>query len=129
MNKTFISASSLKDDVRELIPEFYITPEIFINQNNLNLSQGKISFDNKKYEINDVELPPWSNNNACKFVCKIRRILESNDIKMLNKWIDLIFGMHKEEKKLKKIKIYLKHNHMKEWLKFMILQILIREML
>jgi WD40 repeat protein len=92
MNKTFISASSLKDDVRELIPEFYITPEIFINQNNLNLSQGKISFDNKKYEINDVELPPWSNNNACKFVCKIRRILESNDIKMLNKWIDLIFG-------------------------------------
>ena len=92
MNKTFISASSLKDDVRELIPEFYITPEIFINQNNLNLSQGKISFDNKKYEINDVELPPWCQNIPWKFVTKIRRILESNDIKTLNKWIDLIFG-------------------------------------
>ena len=92
MNKTFISASSLKDDVRELIPEFYITPEIFINQNNLNLSQDKISFDNKKYEINDVELPPWSKNDPFKFVCIIRRILESNKIKNINKWIDLIFG-------------------------------------
>ena len=92
LNKTFISASSLKDDVRELIPEFYITPEIFINYNNLNLSQDKISFDNKKYEINDVELPPWSKNNPFKFVCKIRRILESYEIKDLNKWIDLIFG-------------------------------------
>ena len=92
MNKTFISASSLKDDVRELIPEFYTTPEIFLNQNNLNLSQGKISSDNKKYEINDVELPPWCNNNACNFVSQNRRILESSNIKSLNKWIDLIFG-------------------------------------
>ena len=92
MNKTFISASSLKDDVRELIPEFYITPEIFLNKNNLNLSQDKISFDNKKYEINDVELPPWCQNTSWKFVVEIRRILESNDLKTLNKWIDLIFG-------------------------------------
>ena len=93
MNKTFISASSLKDDVRELIPEFYTTPEIFLNKNNLNLSQDKISSDNKRYEINDVELPLWCKNNACNFVAKIRRILESNIIKMLNKWIDLIFGI------------------------------------
>ena len=92
MNKTFISASSLKDDVRELIPEFYITPEIFLNLNNLNLSQDKISFDNKKYEINDVELPPWCKNISWKFVTEFRRILESNDLKTLNKWIDLIFG-------------------------------------
>ena len=92
LNKTFISASSLKDDVRELIPEFYLTPEIFINHNNLNLSQDKISSDNKKYEINNVELPPWSKNNPFNFVYKIRRILESSNIKALNKWIDLIFG-------------------------------------
>ena len=29
MSKTFESASSLKDDVRELIPEFYTFPEFF----------------------------------------------------------------------------------------------------
>ena len=92
MNKTFISASSLKDDVRELIPEFYLMPEIFLNLNNLNLSQDKISFDNKKYEINDVELPPWCKNTSWKFVAKLRRILENNNLKTLNKWIDLIFG-------------------------------------
>ena len=90
MNKTFISASSLKDDVRELIPEFFILPEILINKNNLNLDQGKTGSDNKKSVVNDVELPPWS-KNACAFVAKMRRILETGDFK-LNKWIDLIFG-------------------------------------
>ena len=91
MNKTFISASSLKDDVRELIPEFFIIPEILINKNNLNLDQGKTGSDNKKSVVNDVELPPWSNKNACIFVAQMRRILEKSELK-LNKWIDLIFG-------------------------------------
>ena len=91
MNKTFISASSLKDDVRELIPEFFIIPEILINKNNLNLDQGKTGADNKKSIVNDVELPPWSNKNACIFVAEMRRILEKSELK-LNKWIDLIFG-------------------------------------
>ena len=91
MNKTFISASSLKDDVRELIPEFFITPEILINKNNLNLDQGKTGSDNKKSVVNDVELPPWSKKNACIFVAEMRRILEKGEFK-LNKWVDLIFG-------------------------------------
>ncbi len=91
MNKTFISASSLKDDVRELIPEFYLIPEIFLNINNLNLDQGKTGADNKKSVINDVELPPWAKKNACVLVSEMRRILENVDLK-INKWIDLIFG-------------------------------------
>ena len=91
MNKTFISASSLKDDVRELIPEFFIIPEILLNKNNLNLYQGKIGADNKKSVVNDVELPPWSKKNAFIFVAEMRRYLESGEFK-LNKWIDLIFG-------------------------------------
>ena len=41
LQKTFESASSLKDDVRELIPEFYILPEMLLNSNNFNLSQDK----------------------------------------------------------------------------------------
>ena len=39
MKKTFESATSLKDDVTELIPEFYSLPEMLININNLNLAQ------------------------------------------------------------------------------------------
>ena len=103
MNKTFISASSLKDDVRELIPEFYITPEIFMNKNNLNLSQGKLTSDNKILEINDVELPLWAKNNSYIFVTEMRKYLETGDIK-LNKWIDLIFGNCQRGEKAEKNK-------------------------
>ena len=94
MQKTFESASSLKDDVRELIPEFYTLPETFLNKNNLNLSQNKIDSENNLIVINDVKLPIWCNNNAFNFVIKMRRYLESNYINNnLNKWIDLIFGV------------------------------------
>ena len=47
MKKTFESATSLKDDVRELIPEFYSMPEILININNLNFAQNKLNTENK----------------------------------------------------------------------------------
>ena len=45
MLKTFISTSSLKDDVRELIPEFYVLPDLFLNKNNLNLDQNMKDMD------------------------------------------------------------------------------------
>ena len=93
MAKTFQSAIELKDDVRELIPEFYILPEMFLNKNNINLSQNRTDSDNNLVIINDVKLPKWSNNNAMTFVINLRRYLESNYINSnLNKWIDLIFG-------------------------------------
>ena len=111
MNKTFISASSLKDDVRELIPEFYLIPEILLNKNNLNLDQGKTGADNKKSSINDVELPPWSKNNACILVTEMRRILETGDLK-LNKWIDLIFGScQRGEKAEEKKNLFKAHSY------------------
>ena len=95
--KTFESVCTAKDDVRELIPEFYTVPEIFKNVNNLNLTQGKLDSENKEININDVILPNWcneknNNNLSANFVIKLRRILEMNDIK-INKWIDLIFGI------------------------------------
>ena len=94
MEKTFISTSSLKDDVRELIPEFYILPELFLNLNNLNLDQNRTDVDNNLIVINDVKLPLWSNNNAINFVLKLRRYLEGDYINNnINKWIDLIFGV------------------------------------
>ena len=91
MTKTFDSACTLKDDVRELIPEFYILSGMFLNKNNLNLAQGKIDSEGNEININDVILPPWSDNNPTNFVSEMRKVLETYDDK-LNKWIDLIFG-------------------------------------
>ena len=91
LSKTFESVCTLKDDVRELIPEFYTLPEIFQNKNNLNLAQGKKDQEGKIMELNDVILPPWSENNAGILVSKMRNFMENN-CENINKWIDLIFG-------------------------------------
>ena len=39
LNKTFDSVTSQKNDLREIIPEFFILPEMFININKLNLGK------------------------------------------------------------------------------------------
>jgi len=94
MNKTFESTSTLNDDVRELIPEFYMLSELFLNRNNINLAQNKLDAENNLIIINDVKLPLWSNNNPINFVVKLRSYLESNYTNNnINKWIDLIFGV------------------------------------
>ena len=98
MNRTFETASTLKDDIRELIPEFYVLPEIFLNNNNFNLSQGKLDSEGNKIIINEVELPPWSNNRCTNFIVEMRKYLEKNAVK-INKWVDLIFGYLQKGKK------------------------------
>ena len=100
MEKTFKSTITLKDDVRELIPEFYMLPELLLNINNLNLSQNKSNTDNNIEIINDVKLPLWCKNNAIDFVVTFRRYLENNVVNSnLNKWIDLIFGVNQRGEK------------------------------
>ncbi len=91
LHRTFETASTLKDDIRELIPEFYTLPEMFLNINNFNLSQDKLDSEGHKMVINNVELPPWSSNKATNFIVEMRKNLENNHLK-LNKWVDLIFG-------------------------------------
>ena len=91
MERTFESASTLKEDIRELIPEFYTLPEMFLNKNNLNLTQNKLDSEGKAIIVNDVELPLWCNNLSFNFISELRKNLEKNDLK-INKWIDLIFG-------------------------------------
>ena len=102
MAKTFDSACALKDDVRELIPEFYTLPEIFQNVNNLNLSQGYVDNNGKNFAINEVQLPPWSNNAPYLFISEMRRYLENFDVK-INKWIDLIFGTYQTGEKAEEV--------------------------
>ena len=91
LTRTFETASTLKEDVRELIPEFYTLPDMFLNKNNLNLTQDKLDAEGKKIVVHDVELPPWCNNISFSFVSEMRRYLEKKELK-INKWVDLIFG-------------------------------------
>ena len=102
MKKTFECTTTLKDDVRELIPEFYSLPEMFNNINNLNLSQNNLNEENKREEINDVELPPWSMNLSHNFVVELRKNLENENLP-INNWIDLIFGFKQKGEKAEEV--------------------------
>ncbi|XP_067889581.1 neurobeachin a isoform X5 [Heterodontus francisci] len=74
-------------DVKELIPEFYYLPEMFMNSNNYNLGireDGTV--------VSDVELPHWAKKPE-DFVRINRMALESEFVScQLHQWIDLIFG-------------------------------------
>ncbi|XP_041056464.1 lipopolysaccharide-responsive and beige-like anchor protein isoform X1 [Carcharodon carcharias] len=74
-------------DVKELIPEFYYLPEMFVNSNNYNLGvmdDGTV--------VSDVELPLWAKTPE-EFVRINRLALESEFVScQLHQWIDLIFG-------------------------------------
>uniref|UniRef100_A0A8W8LE37 BEACH domain-containing protein n=1 Tax=Magallana gigas TaxID=29159 RepID=A0A8W8LE37_MAGGI len=93
-NRTFSSiAQSWKNcqrdtsDVKELIPEFYFLPEMFINQN-----RYKFGKQEDGGEVGDVEMPPWA-KNPDDFVRINRMALESEFVScQLHHWIDLIFG-------------------------------------
>ncbi|XP_032419733.1 lipopolysaccharide-responsive and beige-like anchor protein isoform X1 [Xiphophorus hellerii] len=74
-------------DVKELIPEFFYLPEMFVNANNYNLGvmeDGTV--------VSDVDLPPWAKSSE-EFVRINRQALESEFVScQLHQWIDLIFG-------------------------------------
>ncbi len=111
---SFNSISSEKCDLREMIPELYFLPELYININKLNLGQiqkenyfnstdfnpNSNDFNTKENLINvdDVFLPNWSKNNPFKFISFLREIFESENNK-INNWIDLIFGVNQTGKK------------------------------
>ena len=108
LQSSFYTAATEKCDLREIIPEFFVLPEMFLNINSLEL--GKINLydfidgnnkndnidniDSTKKEIkvlNEVDLPKWCNNSPYLFVEKYRKIFESPLIN-IHPWIDLIFG-------------------------------------
>ena len=108
LDKTFLSSTSEKCDIRELIPEFYTMPEIFLNINKLDF--GEVDLSNfvdsveyineiieknngaKKVNVEDVLLPIWCKYNPYYFIQKKRELLEYKTRIDLNPWIDLIFG-------------------------------------
>ena len=74
--------------MRELIPEFFCLPEMFMNSNDINFGYKQ---DGTK--VDDVRLPEWCNKNPYLFVQVMREALESQYVSTnLNSWIDYIFG-------------------------------------
>ena len=75
-------------DVRELIPEFYCLPEMFLNIQSLNFGKTQSGIT-----VSGVILPVWSGGNPFRYIVGMKQALECDDTsKDLPDWFDLIFG-------------------------------------
>lgn len=82
------SCNTSSSDVKELIPEFFTLPEMFLNSNKFPLGTTQ-----RGHRVDDVGLPPWAKGSAHEFVRIHRVALESEYVsRNLHHWIDLIFG-------------------------------------
>ncbi|XP_034024289.1 neurobeachin [Thalassophryne amazonica] len=74
-------------DVKELIPEFFYLPEMFVNSNGYHLGMRE-----DRTMVCDVDLPVWAKMPE-DFIRINRMALESEFVScQLHQWIDLIFG-------------------------------------
>ncbi|KAJ8731033.1 hypothetical protein PYW08_002446 [Mythimna loreyi] len=74
-------------DVKELIPELFYLPELFHNNEGLNLGTRQCGAS-----VDDVELPAWA-PDARLFTLIHRQALEAQHVtEHLPHWIDLVFG-------------------------------------
>eukprot|EP00980_Cylindrotheca_fusiformis_P005609 scaffold1184_cov132-Cylindrotheca_fusiformis.AAC.30 len=88
MAESWKSCNTSSSDVKELIPEFFTLPEMFLNTNNFPLGTTQ-----KGRPIDNVGLPPWAKGSAYEFVKIHRLALESEYVSQnLHHWVDLIFG-------------------------------------
>ena len=121
IDKTYSNCFTEKGDLRELIPQFFYLPEMFININNLEFGnlQKPVNFQNNTYDIfiqmgkgtgekndivnvNDTLLPKWCDNNEYKFISLHREILEKG-YSNIEKWCDLMFGINLRGSEAQKI--------------------------
>jgi len=103
LESSFDNAISQKSDLRELIPEFFCFPEMFLNMNELNLGEIIDGKGTPKL-VGGVEMPVWSNYNEYIFIEKHRVLLESAEInEKINEWFNIIFGSKQKGREAKKI--------------------------
>lgn len=75
-------------DFKELIPELFFLPELFMN-----LEQFDLGRKQNNELVDDVRLPLWCNQDPRLFTLIHRQALESNYVsENIHHWIDLIFG-------------------------------------
>ncbi|KAJ3447665.1 beige/beach-related [Anaeramoeba flamelloides] len=88
IGKCWDNFCNFSTSVSELVPEFYYLPEFLSNVNNLDLGKKQ-----NGETVDNVILPPWSNNSPHEFIRIMREALECDYVsEHLNEWIDLIFG-------------------------------------
>ena len=86
------------NDFRELIPEFFCTPEFLLNVDRYDLGYRNKS-DESREPVDHVQLPPWAHNTSA-FIALNRIALESPYVSAnLHKWIDQIFGVNQRSEK------------------------------
>lgn len=89
VDESYKSVTTNFDDYRELIPEFFFMPEVFLNLNHYDFIKEK-----NGSQTGDVILPKWA-ESAEEFVYQHRKALESKYVSsVLNNWIDLIWGVN-----------------------------------
>ena len=91
LQNSISSSISEKGDLREIIPDFFSLPEMFININKLELGKS-----NDK-QIDNVKMPNWCLDNPYFFIENYRSLLECGYLN-INSWIDLIFGYYQRGK-------------------------------
>ncbi|KAG0717935.1 Lysosomal-trafficking regulator [Chionoecetes opilio] len=86
-------------DFKELIPEFFFLPEIFLNSEAIYLcvcvcvAGFNMGVRQNGERVHHVQLPPWSGDDPRRFVLVHRAALESPLVTHnLHHWIDLVFG-------------------------------------
>lgn len=88
ISESWNSCLTSTSDMKELIPEFFTLPEMFLNTNQFPLGRTQVG-----RLVDNVSLPPWAKGSAYEFVRINRLALESENVSQnLHKWIDLIFG-------------------------------------
>ena len=127
----FDNAFSQKGDIRELIPEYYYLPEMFINSNGLFLGKKRsgilvddVEMPNMKINVDEMKNKNKTNKNIKKsnksidlngelkfyeFIDIMRNELEKS--RQINDWFNIIFGQ--EQRLLKagsKIKLFRKES-------------------
>lgn len=82
------SCTSSPSDVKELIPEFFTDDGFLVNSKLLDLGVRQTGA-----VVDDVELPPWAEGSAHRFIELHRAALECEYVSQrLHHWIDLVFG-------------------------------------
>lgn len=90
-------------DVREVIPEFFFLPEMFIKKNGILLGKtqaGKV--------VENVDLPKWAQDNPYRYVYELKKFLEGDYVSStINQWIDFIYGYKQRGKEaVRSINVY-----------------------
>jgi hypothetical protein len=104
ISHSFRLCTSQSNDYRELIPEFFTSPEFLKNSDKFDLG----TVDGEK--VSDVKLPPWCHSDAVEFVYQHRKALESDLVSQnLHNWIDLIWGYKQRgEKAVESMNVFLR---------------------